>query len=743
MAYRFVDVDASHPVQDMAMTQPIPSLPHTTDHALSAQPPRAISSDSGTVDGPLEEYESPDIEKAAATSSSRDSSPAFEPVRPGDRQHLTRIATNMSLKQRQSYLSSRGESYVTARTSMTDDNNDLERKDTLYGVEIGDPVLDPGSDKFDAYKWARMLVRTMDEEGVKRRRAGVTFKNLNVAGSGAALQLQKNVGSLFLAPVRLNEYISFGHKNEKQILRNFDGVLKSGEMLVVLGRPGSGCSTLLKTIAGELHGLDFDKDSSIHYNGITQKQMLKEFRGEVVYNGETDKHFPHLTVGETLEFAASARTPHHRVKGASRAEFSKHMAQVMMALFGLSHTYNTKVGNDFVRGVSGGERKRVSIAEMALAGAPIACWDNSTRGLDAATALEFVKALKMSANLAGSCHAVAIYQASQAIYDIFDKAVVLYEGREIYYGPCDKAEQYFSNMGWKNPSRQTVADFLTSVTNPAERQVRDGFEKKVPRTPDEFVKYWKNSEEYKALQREIEAHETEFPINGHLVEEFQESKRGQQAKHVRAKSPYIISIPMQIRLCTKRAYQRIWNDKTSTLTTIVGQIAMALIIGSVFYGTPNASAGFFAFGSVLFFAVLLNALISISEINALYDQRPIVEKQASYAFYHPFAEALGGIVSDIPVKFLISVPFNIILYFLAGLRYEPSQFFIYFLFVFLATLTMSGFFRTLAAITKTVSQALALAGVGVLAIVIYTGYVIPTDAMHPWFKWIHYLNVRG
>lgn len=133
-------------------------------------------------------------------------------------------------------------------------------------------------------------------------------------------------------------------------------------------------------------------------------------------------------------------------------------------------------------------------------------------------------------------------------------------------------------------------------------------------------------------------------------------------------------------------------------------------------------------------------MISISEINSLYAQRPIVEKQASYAFYHPFAEALAGIVSDIPIKFMISVPFNLIIYFLAGLRYEPSQFFIFFLFVFLATLTMSGFFRTLAAITKTVSQALALAGVGVLAIVIYTGYVIPTDQMHPWFKWIHYLN---
>ena len=162
-----------------------------------------------------------------------------------------------------------------------------------------------------------------------------------------------------------------------------------------------------------------------------------------------------------------------------------------------------------------------------------------------------------------------------------------------------------------------------------------------------------------------------------------------QADHTRAESPYTVSIPMQVKYCTQRAYQRLWNDKTSTVTTIVGQIVMALIIGSIFYGTRNDTSSFFQKGGVLFFAVLLNALIAISEINTLYAQRPIVEKQASYAFYHPFTEAMAGIVADIPVKFAIATCFNIILYFLAGLRREPSQFFIFFLFNFVAILTVS------------------------------------------------------
>jgi ATP-binding cassette subfamily G (WHITE) protein 2 (PDR) len=96
-------------------------------------------------------------------------------------------------------------------------------------------------------------------------------------------------------------------------------------------------------------------------------------------------------VGQTLEHAAALRTPSNRPMGVSRPEFSGFITKVVMAVLGLSHTYNTKVGNDFVRGVSGGERKRVSVAEMLLAGAPFAAWDNSTRGLDSATALKFVK----------------------------------------------------------------------------------------------------------------------------------------------------------------------------------------------------------------------------------------------------------------------------------------------------------------------------------------------------------------
>lgn len=205
------------------------------------------------------------------------------------------------------------------------------------------------------------------------------------------------------------------------------------------------------------------------------------------------------------------------------------MTDVIMAVFGLSHTYDTKVGNDYVRGVSGGERKRVSIAEAALGASPLQCWDNSTRGLDSATALEFVKTLRVSTSVAGSTAAVAIYQASQSIYDIFDKVVVLYEGRQIYFGPTQTAKAFFVDMGFHCAERATTGDFLTSLTNPAERIIRPGFEGRVPKTPDEFAAAWKRSDERARLMREIEDFEQEFPIGGEHLQLFQKSRKAQQA----------------------------------------------------------------------------------------------------------------------------------------------------------------------------------------------------------------------
>ncbi|KIW99404.1 uncharacterized protein Z518_11392 [Rhinocladiella mackenziei CBS 650.93] len=605
-----------------------------------------------------------------------------------------------------------------------------------------DPMLDPNSEHFKPRAWTKAMLRLAEAESEHFRspKTGVCFKNLSVHGFGSGSDFQKSVGNVAWQAIGLAKKLLGRGERRIDILRNFDGLVQAGEMLVVLGPPGSGCTTFLKTLAGETHGFVVDPESYINYQGISHERMKKNFRGEAIYTAEQDVHFPHLTVGHTLYFAARARTPKFLPGGATKHQYAEHMRDVIMATFGIRHTINTRVGNDYVRGVSGGERKRVSIAEAALSHAPLQLWDNSTRGLDSANAIEFCKNLRIQTEVNDVTVAVAIYQAPQTAYETFDKVILLYEGRQIFFGPTNKAKAYFTNMGFECPERQNEADFLTSMTSPVERIVKPGYENRVPRSPDEFAQRWRESPERQALLEEISRFEQEHPIGGPDFEVFKESRRTQQAKNTRPGSPYTLSYTQQIQLCLWRAFVQLKGDPSITLTQLIGNFCMALIISSVFYDLDETAGSFYSRSALLFFAIMMSAFGSALEILTRYAQRPIVEKHSRYALYHPSAEAFASMLCDMPYKITNTILFNLTIYFMTNLRRDPGAFFFFLLISFFMMLTMSMMFRGIASVSRTLEQAMAPAGLLMLALIIYTGFVIPTDYMLGWSRWINYLN---
>lgn len=485
---------------------------------------------------------------------------------------------------------------------------------TLHSEDPDSP-LNPASDKFSARAWAKAIYEMVSHEGASFRTSGVAFQNLNVYGFGAGTDFQKDVGNVWLDVAESIRGL-FGGKRQSRIdiLRQFDGIVNPGEMLVVLGPPGSGCSTFLKAIAGEMNGIHVEDNAYLNYQGVSSEEMHRQHRGECIYTAEVDVHFPMLTVGDTLTFAARARAPREIPGGVPKHVFTNHLRDVVMAMFGISHTINTRVGNEYVRGVSGGERKRVTISEATLSGAPLQCWDNSTRGLDSANAIEFCKTLRLQSETYNSTACVSIYQAPQSAYDLFDKATVLYEGRQIFFGPAHEAKQYFVDLGFECPARQTTPDFLTSMTSPLERIIRPGFEDIAPRTPDEFAALWKKSAAYARLQTQIEEYKVAHPFGGVDAEKFRAHKRAQQSKSTRAKSPFTLDYWQQVQLCLWRGFKRLNGDPSLTLGQLFGNMIMALIISSVFYNLQDTTSSFFQRGALLFFACLMNAFSSALEV---------------------------------------------------------------------------------------------------------------------------------
>ncbi len=218
--------------------------------------------------------------------------------------------------------------------------------------------------------------------GFPARELGVTWQNLTVEAISADAALHENVLSQFNIPKLIKE--SRQKPPLKTILDNSHGCVKPGEMLLVLGRPGSGCTTLLNMIANHRRGYA-SVSGDVHY-GSMKAEEANQFRGQIVMNTEEELFFPSLTVGQTMDFATRLKVPFRLPDGVSSKEgLRAETRDFLLKSMGIEHTLDTKVGNAFVRGVSGGERKRVSIIECLASRGSVFCWDNSTRGLDAST----------------------------------------------------------------------------------------------------------------------------------------------------------------------------------------------------------------------------------------------------------------------------------------------------------------------------------------------------------------------
>lgn len=570
--------------------------------------------------------------------------------------------------------------------------------------------------------------KSQDEKDfVKPRKLGVTWKNLTVKGVGAGAAINENVGSQFNLLRGIQE-ARHGKAPLRTILDNSHGCVKPGEMLLVLGRPGSGCTTLLKMLANDRKAYA-SVEGDVMYGSLNHKEA-KQYRGQIVMNTEEELFFPTLTVAQTIDFATRMKIPHHVPSNLSGPEdFQRQNRDFLLKSMGISHTHDTKVGNEFVRGVSGGERKRVSIIECLATRGSVFCWDNSTRGLDASTALEYTKAVRAMTDIFGLASIVTLYQAGNGIYNLFDKVLILDEGKEIYYGPMKQARPFMEDLGFLCDDSANVADFLTGVTVPTERKIKNGFENQFPRTADELRARYEAS----PIKMQMEA-EYGYPTSDVAkknTEDFKEGVQYEKNPGLPKKSPLTVSFVTQVKAAVTRQYQILWGDKPTFIIKQGSTLVQALIAGSLFYNAPDNSAGLFVKSGALFFALLFNSLLAMSEVTDSFTGRPVLIKHKRFALYHPAAFCIAQIAADIPVLLIQVSHFSIVLYFMVGLKTDAGAFFTFWVLVFTTTMCMTALFRAIGAAFSTFDGASKISGLVIMVTVMYTGYMIQKPLMHP------------
>lgn len=192
--------------------------------------------------------------------------------------------------------------------------------------------------------------------------------------------------------------------------------------------------------------------------------------------------------------------------------------------------------------------------------------------------------------------------------------------------------------------------------------------------------------------------------------------------------------------CIRRSCQRMVNNYPPALSTIIANGILGTIVGSAFYQLEENTSGLRQRSILLFFATVLNSFVPAFEIDIMWAQRPIVEKQHRYAFYHPFVERLAFMFTDLPSKIIMSFLLHIPIYFMTNLRRTASAFFTYWCFMLTSLLTMAMLFRMIGAISKSRDGTMTPMSILTLLCALYIGFVVPPPYMVPWLGWFRYIN---
>uniref|UniRef100_N1QXR1 ABC transporter G family member 32 n=1 Tax=Aegilops tauschii TaxID=37682 RepID=N1QXR1_AEGTA len=612
------------------------------------------------------------------------------------------------------------------------------------------------ADSGDAEQFFRRIRARFDAVHIEFPKIEVRYEDLTVdayvhVGSRALPTIPNficNMTEAFLRHLRIYR----GGRMKLPILDNINGIIRPSRMTLLLGPPSSGKTTLLLALAGRL-GPGLKMSGSITYNGHHLNEFVPQRTS--AYVSQQDWHASEMTVRETLEFAGRCqgvgikydmlvellrREKNAGIKPdedldvfmkalALEGRQTSLVAEYVMKILGLDICADTIVGDEMVKGISGGQKKRLTTGELLVGSARVLFMDEISTGLDSATTYQIIKYLRDSTHALDGTTIISLLQPAPETYELFDDVILISEGQIVYQGPREYAADFFAAMGFRCPERKNVADFLQEVLSKKDQQ-----------------QYWCQYDypyQFVSVTKFAEAFKT-FVIGKRLHEDL-DRPYNRKHNHPAALSTSNYGVKRLEILKSNFQWQRLLMKRNSFIYVFkfIQLLLVALITMTVFFRTTmhhdSVDDGIIYLGA-LYFAIVMILFNGFTEVSMLVAKLPVLYKHRDLHFYPPWAFTLPSWLLSIPTSLIESGMWTLVTYYVVGYDPQFTRFLGQFLLLFFLHQTSLALFRVMASLGRNMIVANTFGSFALLVVMILGGFIITKESIPVWWIWGYWIS---
>ncbi|XP_031559327.1 broad substrate specificity ATP-binding cassette transporter ABCG2-like isoform X2 [Actinia tenebrosa] len=522
-----------------------------------------------------------------------------------------------------------------------------------------------------------------------------------------------------------------GQKIDKEIIKKMSGIMNPGAN-AILGPTGSGKTTLLDILAGRKDKRNLS--GTVLVNGKLQPNNFKCATGYVV---QDDVIMGTLTVRENLSFSAALRLP----KSLSKQERKERVNEILVDL-GIMGVADQKVGTEFIRGVSGGERKRTSIGMELITSPSVLFLDEPTTGLDASTACSVMQLLHALGER-GKTVIFSIHQPRYSIYKLFDTMTMLSQGEIVYQGPRADALQYFESIGYACEEHNNPPDFFMDVihekelhypSNPINSSDVEGahaINQGSPRANKNYdmAESYRKSRYFTHIQSAIQ------PIYREFIETSVGFKDVEEVK-------YATGFVTQLYHVSGRAVKNLLRNPQTSIMQLIITVLFGTIVGAIYYDQKKGPNGLQNRVGSFFFIIMNMVFGNLSAVELFIKERKIFIHESAGGYYRVSVYFLAKVLCDIiPMRLFPTAAFSAIVYFMIGFQRTLLKFVVFVLTLVLTSLCACGLSFFVSASVLTFANANLLIALPYVFMMVFSGVLVNLGSVGKWLSWVKYLSI--